>query len=99
MAEDLPVVRCRVPIANALGLHLRPAGAFARLAQTYQSEVWVAHQQLRVNGKSVLDLMTLGAAPGMILEIEVQGPDAAEALAALANLVASGFDFDEGDEA
>ena len=96
MAEEMVVARRRVRIANSLGLHLRAADAFVRLAQTYRAEVWVAREGLRVNGKSILDLISLAAAPGTSLDIEVRGLDAGEAVAALATLVTAGFDTDEG---
>lgn len=98
MAEDQLASR-RVPLTCALGLHLRAAGALVKLAATYDCEVWVACGDLRANGKSILDLMTLAAGQGATLEIEARGPDAAEAVTALSHLVAAGFDLDEdGDE-
>lgn len=78
-------------ITNALGLHLRAADRFVRLAQQFQATVRVAHGANAVDGKSILDLATLAAACGDALAIEASGPDAEAALEALTALVAAGF--------
>ncbi len=56
--------RCQaeVEIVNELGLHLRAAAAFAKLAERYQSEVTLERDELAANGKSVIALVTLAAA-------------------------------------
>jgi phosphocarrier protein len=87
----------RVEIVNAHGLHMRPAGKFVALASSFHSEVWVDHEGARVNGKSVLDMTTLAAQCGTMLDLEAIGPDAEQAIAALADLVAAGFHMTEED--
>ncbi len=87
----------RVEIVNAHGLHMRPAGKFVKLATSYQAEVWVMYRGNRVNGKSILDMATLAAEVGALLDLEASGPDAEPALAALAELVAAGFHMTEED--
>jgi phosphotransferase system HPr (HPr) family protein len=78
-------LRRTVTINNPNGLHMRPSAAFASLAWNFQSDVIVRrHDGYAVNGKSPLDIMTLAAEPGSELVLEVEGPDAAEALEALA---------------
>ena len=86
----------RVVIVNALGLHLRPASRFVALAASFRSDIVVACKGIRANGKSILDLATLAAECGTTLEIEAHGPDAEDAVADLADLIASGLD--EGGE-
>ncbi len=98
MSHDPPVVRRQVEILNSLGLHMRPADKFVKLALRFQSEIRVTHNGNEFNGKSILDLTSVGAECGTRLELEARGPDAAEALAALAELVAAGFhEDDEGN--
>jgi phosphocarrier protein len=80
-----------VVIKNEYGLHLRPADLFARTAIQFVSEITVRHNDRSVNGKSILDLATLAAECGSVLDIEAIGPDADTALAALARLVESDF--------
>ncbi len=84
-------LRREVTVVNREGLHLRPADMFVRLASRYQSRVVVCRDSLRVDGKSILEIATLGAAQGTVLVIEVCGDDAEHALGALAELVQNGF--------
>jgi phosphotransferase system HPr (HPr) family protein len=85
----------RVKITNGFGLHLRAAGLFVRLAQQFRSEVRVYCDGRVANGKSILDLMTLAAGCGALLEIEVSGPDAEEATIQLRALIEEGLHEDE----
>lgn len=96
MDDDMTRSR-RVRIVNAHGLHMRPASKFASLANSFESEIRVEHQGNRVNGKSLLEMTTLAAECGTTLGLEARGPDAEEALDALAALVAAGFHMTEED--
>ena len=98
MSHDPPVARRQVEITNALGLHLRPADRFVRLASRFQAEVRVEADGRVINGKSILDLTTLAAECGTRLEIEARGPDAEAAVTALADLVAARFYEDENSD-
>jgi len=84
-----------VTVTNPVGFHLRPIAAFAKLAATFQCTVTVARDDRRVNGKSPMELMMLAAEQGTPLTIEVNGPDAAAALDALAELLAAPGTDDE----
>ena len=81
-----------VEVTNALGLHLRAADRFVRLARTYASTIRVFHGEKTADGKSILDLTCLAAMQGDRLRLETAGPDALEALQALIELVHNGFD-------
>jgi phosphocarrier protein len=99
MSQDPQVARRQVEILNALGLHLRPADKFVRLAHRFQSEIRVQHAGQEINGKSILDLTTLAAERGTLLYLEARGPDAEAAVEALAGLVLARFhETDEGQE-
>jgi phosphocarrier protein HPr len=81
-------LRRKVRLTNPQGLHMRPARAFVELAAKYSSQVRVQRDDLEfVDGKSVLSLLLLGATPGSEITVEVDGPDAAVALAALIDLL------------
>lgn len=95
MSQDPRTARRRVEILNALGLHLRPADKFVRLAHQFQSEVRVTCNGQETDGKSILALSTLAAERGTVLEIAARGPDAESAVAALAELVAARFHEDD----
>ncbi len=81
-----------VTVTNPQGLHLRPADMFARLAMQFESTIEIVREGDRFDGKSILSLMTLAAEQGTQLLLEASGPDADEALDALAELFGRGFD-------
>jgi len=81
----------RVTILNELGLHARAATRLVECANRYSSEVWLSNENRRVDGKSILGLLTLAAGPGMQVEIETNGPDGEAALSDLCGLIESGF--------
>lgn len=87
--------RRRVVFTQASGLHLRLADQLVRRAAAFQADIWLEGPGGRANGKSILDLMALAAACGTTLEIEARGPDAEEAVAALAALIGAGFEASE----
>jgi phosphocarrier protein len=85
------VKQAQATIVNKLGLHARPSAALTQAATRFRSEVWIAKGARRVNGKSIMGVMMLAAARGATLVIEADGPDEDAAVAALVELVASGF--------
>jgi phosphocarrier protein HPr len=97
MSRQRAVARRQVEIINRLGLHLRAADQFVRLARPFQCEIRVHYQGKACNGKSILELMTLAAECGTRLELEACGPDAVAAVEALAVVVAAGFYQDENE--
>lgn len=84
-----------ISIENELGLHMRAAGKFARLAGRFRSRVTLVHNGAVVDGKSIVGLLTLAAAKGVTLVLRTEGDDEAEAFAALQELVSGKF----GEEA
>lgn len=78
-------------IVNLEGLHARPAARIVRLANSFASEIELAKDGLAVNGKSIMGVMMLAAECGSSIIIRANGPDAEQAVEALAELVASGF--------
>jgi phosphocarrier protein len=84
-------VERRVTIVNELGLHARPAAAFVKIAGGYRAQISVSRDDMVVNGKSIMGVMTLAAEPGSELVIRAEGDDAQAAADALAELVAKGF--------
>ena len=82
----------KVTITNKLGLHARPAMAFADTAAQFKSDILVIKAGNKFDGKSIMNLMMLAATQGTELEIAATGPDADDALAALKTLVESNFD-------
>ena len=95
MDDGPPMARRRVKVVNAHGVHMRPSTKFVKLALSFQSDIQVDLRGNRVNGKSILEMTTLAAECGSELELEAVGPDAEEALSALADLVAAGFHMEQ----
>ena len=83
-----PIARLTVEVGHPLGLHLRPAARFAETARRFAAEVRVRCHGAEADGKSVMDLLCLVAVTGTSLILEASGPDAAEAVEALADVVA-----------
>lgn len=88
--DEIRVVRT-VVVQNPQGLHARPADLFAKLAVQYQSKIEVIKDNERVDGKSILAILTLAAVEGTELTLEAVGCDANEAIDALATLVRQNF--------
>ncbi|MFO0888662.1 MAG: HPr family phosphocarrier protein [Isosphaeraceae bacterium] len=82
-------VQHQIQITDDVGLHLRPASQFVRLASQFESDIRVASGGQCANGKSILDLLILAAGRGAWLDLVARGADAEEAVAALSRLVAS----------
>jgi phosphotransferase system HPr (HPr) family protein len=82
---------CRVRVVNQAGLHARPCHAIVSTAQAFRSELRVQFEGRDINGKSILELMTLTAAAGAELKLSARGADAEALLTRLTELFASGF--------
>ena len=89
------IVKRRLKIKNAQGLHARPASMFVKIANKYEAEVSVKKGTEIVNGKSIMGLMTLAANHGSIIEIEVTGPDAEKAMEELEKFLSTDSDEDK----
>jgi phosphocarrier protein HPr len=87
----LNVARMERKIRNRAGMHARAAVKFVQLAAHFKSEIRVVKDGTSVNGKSIMGLLTLVAAHGLAIVIEAEGPDADDAVKALASLVDEGF--------
>jgi phosphocarrier protein len=79
-------------VVNRAGMHARPAAALVQLAGSFQSEIHVEKDGLRVNGKSIMGVLMLAAEQGSKLRFTASGPDAEDALKALTGLVRKGFE-------
>jgi phosphocarrier protein len=87
---SLPLRRS-ITIINRRGLHARASARFVKCAESFDAEVRVTKDGQTVGGTSIMGLMTLAAAPGCTIDLEAEGPEADQALAALAKLIDEGF--------
>lgn len=80
-----------INIKNTVGLHARPATFFIQKANTYKSSIWVESGDRRANAKSLLGVLSLAIVKGMDITLIADGPDEADAIEGLSELVDSGF--------
>jgi phosphocarrier protein len=86
------MLRSEVEIINKLGLHARASSKFTQLASRYKSDIFIARNNRRVNGKSIMGVMMLAAAKGATVELEINGEDEQQAMEALLALINNRFD-------
>ena len=78
-------------ISNKLGLHARPAAVFVQTANRFEALVEVQKDDLKIDGKSIMGIMTLAAEMGSSITVRATGKDAVAAIDALAKLIESNF--------
>ena len=81
-----------VTVVNPLGLHARAAARFVHAASRFTARIRVGKGHREMDGKSIMGLLLLSAAQGSVITVTAEGPDEADAVAALCALVAHGFD-------
>ncbi len=83
---------CQITIINKLGLHARAAAKFVGTASRFPCEVRVGRDtESLIDGKSIMPVMMLAAGQGTVLQLQTEGPQAEQALAALVALVEDYF--------
>ena len=85
------MIKQSITISNKLGLHARASAKLTKLAGSFQSEVFLARSDRRVNAKSIMGVMMLAAGLGSVVEIEVNGADEQAAMDALLALIDDKF--------
>ena len=80
-----------IRISNKLGLHARASAKLTKLAGGFRSEIHMSRNGRRVNAKSIMGVMMLAAEYGSTLELQATGPDADDALRAIAAIIANKF--------
>ena len=84
-----------VEIVNKKGLHARASAKFVQVAEQYDANIKVTRGHETVGGTSIMGLMMLAAGPGTTITVEASGPQAAEVVDALAELVCGRFTEEE----
>jgi phosphotransferase system HPr (HPr) family protein len=97
-AVSQETVSREVVVANSQGLHARPADMLAREARKWRSRIELVAEAQRVDGKSILEVLTLAAEAGTRLVVEATGPDAREALEAIGSLFERRFNEQSDDQ-
>jgi phosphocarrier protein HPr len=81
-----------VTIRNRAGMHARPAALLVKTASRFNSQIYIEKDEERVNGKSIMGVITLGATYETPLRIIANGPDEVAALDAIARLFENKFE-------
>ena len=81
-----------VTIRNRAGMHARPAALLVKTASGFSSQIFIEKDSERVNGKSIMGVITLGATFNTPLKIIAEGPDETEAVNALQRLFDTRFE-------
>lgn len=89
------MIQKKLTIINKLGLHARAAAKFVANASRYSSEIYVIKNKQKVNGKSIMGVMTLAANKGTELELQIEGEDEQAAFTALEQLILDRFGENE----
>ena len=85
------MVEKSIIIKNKSGLHARPANEFVNAAKQFDSDIAVVKEGVKIDGKSILGVLTLGASKGSKVIISAEGKDEEEAVKKLTDLIESGF--------
>ena len=88
--------RLEVTVNLENGLHMSPSAKIVQLAQSFECDVLIRKGDHEVDGKSMLDLLTLAAEKGTVLVLEAKGKDACAATEALHRLFENNFVGEEG---
>ena len=87
----MPQITKDIVVKNAQGLHARPAAMFVQIASRYNSEVTIQKDGEKVNGKSIMGILTLGVQPGVTLTLDIDGEDADKVIVELEELLTKGI--------
>jgi len=83
-----------VRVSNRAGVHARPSSVIVTKTKDFKSSIYFEYGTIKINAKSILGIITLGAAYGDEIKIIAEGPDEKEAVAAIIALFDSKFEED-----
>lgn len=86
------MIKKKVTIINKLGLHARAAVKFVNMANRFTSSVKIEKDGNKIDGKSILGILTLAAVQGTEIILYVSGNDEQSAMEALVSLIQNKFD-------
>lgn len=86
------MIKKSVTLTNPEGLHARPAALFVKEANKYESNLEIVSESRKINGKSIIGIMSLGAFHGEEITLSASGPDEEEMIKSLSELLEKGFE-------
>lgn len=84
-----------VTVENRAGIHMRPSTMITQTSNKFKSDIFIVNNEARINARSVIGIMSMGALYGTKLTIEAIGEDEKEALDALEALFLNKFEDDQ----
>ena len=81
----------QVRVMNALGFHVRAVSKLIESAARFQSHIDIISKKKQANAKRIFDVMSLGCVLHEQITVEVEGPDAQQALKDVTSLIEGGF--------
>lgn len=88
------MIKKTIEIVNKLGMHARPATMIVKAATKYRSDFRIRKEDMEINGKSIMGVMTLAAEFGSELDLIADGPDEEYLIEEIVELFASKFGED-----
>lgn len=85
----MALIKKKMIVKNKQGLHARPAALFVQIANKFDAHITVRRNKERVNGKSIMGILMLGAEKGSEITVEAEGEDATTALLELEKIVSN----------
>lgn len=85
----MALIKKKLIVMNKQGLHARPAALFVQIANKFDASITVKRDKERVNGKSIMGILMLGAEKGSEIIIEADGNDAHLAIVELERIVSA----------
>lgn len=81
-----------IVIKNRAGIHARPAALLVKTANEFSSEIFIEKDGEKINAKSIMGILTLGATYNSVLKISAEGSDEEKAVEAIATLFENKFE-------
>lgn len=85
------MIEFETQVNNKIGVHLRAAGEFVKIATKFASDIVVIKDGRKANGKSILGLASLAIERGAKIVVKIDGRDERDARAAIEKLIANNF--------
>ncbi len=87
----------KIKVVNRDGIHARPSVKIVETANQFSSKIYIIKDDMKVDGKSILEILTLAASFGSELVVEADGKDAEEAVESISRLLSTEFHFHQQD--
>ncbi len=79
-------------VANRAGIHARPAASIVKTANKFKSDLFLEKDTMKINGKSIMGIITLGATHQSTVTMVCEGPDEQELADAITTLFENRFE-------